>query len=223
MVAAVFRGHVERSSVTPPGVEETQGVSMAESLNAQTYSNPPSQISQQFGTGRQVPLTERRYLELLGFLWDEAAILDRRDNRSWIDKCIAPDISYVMPVCVTRRRDSPESYETDAFHFLENYESLKRRIQRAEGTQAWAADPPPRARRFVTSVSVWETAKQGEYDVSSSLLVVRTQDDDFKPDVLTAVRYDLIRIPGEGTPRLARRKIVADQTTIGMSNLAIFL
>lgn len=173
--------------------------------------------------GRPVPVTESRYLELLGFLWSEAATLDAADNRSWVDKFIAPDISYVMPVCLTRRRDSPESYESEAYHFLENYESLLRRVQRADTTQAWAVDPPPRARRFVTSVSVWETAKPQEYDVSSSLLVVRTQDDSYSPDLLTAVRYDSIRFSSDEGPKLARRKIVADQTTIGMSNLAIFL
>jgi 3-phenylpropionate/cinnamic acid dioxygenase small subunit len=198
---------IETMAAERPGLEPAQGLEPAA----------------RFGSGRQLKMVEGRYLELLGFLWEEAATLDRDDTDAWVELFLAPDIIYVMPVCLTRRRHSGASYESAALHFDEDYLSLKSRVRRNNETPAWAADPPPRARRFVTSVRVWETGLAGHYDVSSSLLVVRTQDDEFRADLLTAERRDLIRIGADGVAKLARRKIIADQTTIGMHNLAIFL
>lgn len=181
-----------------------------------------AEISRGFGEGRRLRPTEGRYLELLDFLWEEAAVLDRDNLLGWKDM-LDEAIVYRMPVCVTRKRRSGESYETETMHFDEDYLSICFRIRRFEETQAWAADPPTRTRRFVTGVRVWEAAGAGLYDVTSSLLLVRSTDDDYRTDLLTAERFDRIRVAGDGSARLVERKIIADQSTIGTHNFAVFL
>src|SRR3546814_20638606 len=76
------------------------------------------------------------------------------------------NLSYRMPVCLTRKRASQESYETEAMHYDEDYPSICFRIRRFVETQAWAADPPTRVRRFVTSVRAWEGRGRGIFDVT---------------------------------------------------------
>lgn len=186
----------------------------------QAVSPVPS--GQPFGQGQNLRPSDPVYLELLGFLWDEASILDRDNLLQWRDM-LDRDITYKMPVCVTRKRRGGTAYETEAMHFDEDYGSLAFRIRRFEETMAWAADPPSRARRFVTGVRVWATEDPEIFDVSSSILVIRTSDDEFHTDQITAERYDQIRFrPGPALSLLSRR-IVADQTTLGTHNLAIFL
>src|SRR3546814_3972984 len=74
----------------------------------------------EFGTGVRLRATDPRYLEILDFLWDEAAILDRDDLAEWRDM-LDVNLSYRMPVCLTRKRASQESYETEAMHYDEDY------------------------------------------------------------------------------------------------------
>lgn len=175
-----------------------------------------------FGAGARLRAGDARYMEALEFLWEEAATLDRDDLSDWRDM-LDPAIRYRMPVCLTRKRGSGESFETEAMHYDEDFGSLSFRIRRFLETQAWAADPPARARRFVTGVRVWEGRGEGVYDVGSSLLLVRTTDDDYRTDLLTAERQDRLRFSPNGSARLLERKILCDQTTIGTHNLAIFL
>src|ERR1700749_206841 len=174
---------------------------MSSSLDTLT---PAKAIDWEFGSGRRLHATEPRYLELLSFLWDEAAVLDHDDLSGWRD-LLETEIRYRMPVCVTRSRRGGGSFETEAVHFDEDYASLCFRIRRFLETQAWAADPPTRARRFVTGVRAWEGRGRGVYDVASSLLLVRTSDDDFKTDLVTAERSDRIRFDAEGAARLLER------------------
>lgn len=180
------------------------------------------EIAPGFGEGRRLRATEERYLEVLEFLWEEAAVLDRDDLIGW-KGMLDEAISYRMPVCVTRKRRSGESFETETMHFDEDYLSILFRIRRFEETQAWAADPPTRTRRFVTSVRAWEGSGAGIYDVTSSLLLIRSTDDDYRTDLVTAERFDRVRFVDAGAPRLLERKIIADQSTIGTHNLAVFL
>jgi 3-phenylpropionate/cinnamic acid dioxygenase small subunit len=174
-----------------------------------------------FGEGRRLRPTEERYLEILDFLWEEAAVLDRDNLTGW-QTMLDRRIRYRMPVCVTRKRRSEGTYETETMHFDEDYLSIAFRVRRFEETQAWAADPPNRARRFVTGIRAWEGSAPGVFDVTSSLLLIRTADDDFRTDLVTAERFDRIVFSAAGI-RLLERKIIADQSTIGTHNLAVFL
>jgi 3-phenylpropionate/cinnamic acid dioxygenase small subunit len=198
---------------------------MAEHVDmAMTPESPTG--SAQFGEAieprERVRATDPLYLSFLEFLWEEAAVLDSEDLLAW-QQMLDENIRYRMPVCLTRRRGSKASYETEAMHFDETYHSLGLRIRRIVETLAWANDPASRTRRVVTTVRAWTTADPALFRVMSSLLLIRTQDDEYRPDLVTAERTDLIRKWPDGSFRLLNRKIVADQTTIGTHNLAIFL
>src|SRR3546814_8235782 len=112
-------------------------------------------------------------------------------------------------------RRPPRSTRTDTLFpyttlFRSDYPSICFRIRRFVETQAWAADPPTRVRRFVTSVRAWEGRGRGIFDVTSSLLLVRTSDDDYRPDLITAERFDRICFDANDVPTLLERKIIAE-------------
>jgi 3-phenylpropionate/cinnamic acid dioxygenase small subunit len=175
-----------------------------------------------FGRGPQLRPSDPMYLELLGFLWEESATLDRDDLLGWL-ALLADDLVYTMPVRVTRKRNTGSEFDPEMMHFDEDIDSLRFRIRRFLETTAWSEDPPSRVRRSVTAVRAFATDDPDEYDVSSSLVLVRTQDDDFRLDVVTAERLDRIRDEGDLTFKLARRQILLDQSTVSTPNLAIFL
>lgn len=183
---------------------------------------PKTCLADTIEPGDRVSLADPAYLQILEFLWEEAAVLDDDDVITWL-AMLDENIRYRMPVCVTRRRGSKESYETEAMHLDESMYSLRIRVQRITETLAWAMDPANRTRRAVTSVRVWKTSEPAVFSVTSSFILTRTQDDEYKADIVTGKRFDLIRQLPDGSLRLLDRKILADQTTLGTHNLAIFL
>jgi 3-phenylpropionate/cinnamic acid dioxygenase small subunit len=86
----------------------------------------------------------------------------------------------------------------------------------------WAENPVSRTRRFITNIRVHHTGVDNEYKVTSSILLVRSRYDEDKLGLLSAERIDVIRRTDEGL-RIARRDILADQATLGLANLAVFL
>jgi 3-phenylpropionate/cinnamic acid dioxygenase small subunit len=86
----------------------------------------------------------------------------------------------------------------------------------------WAENPVSRTRRFITNVRVHRTDKDDEFAVTSSILLVRSRYDEDKLGLLSAERNDVIRRTDDGF-RLVSRDILADQATLGLANLAVFL
>lgn len=193
-----------------------------ERARAPVVSGDAAHIGDTIEIHERVRTTDPVYLSVLEFLWEEAAVLDSEDLAAWLEM-LDEDIRYRMPVCLTRRRHANESYETEAMHLDESFHSLRLRVRRILETPAWANDPVSRTRRIVSTIRVWTTSESALYRVKSSLLLIRTQDDEYRTDLVTAERTDLIRKLPDGSFRLLDRKIVADQTTIGTHNLAIFL
>ena len=162
------------------------------------------------------------YFELFEFLQDEAMVLDHNRMDDWLN-LLSEDLFYWMPIRVTRDRADGEGFAEQAGHFEDTYASIALRVRRLTKTRtAWAEDPPSRVRRFVNNVIVYRTSEINEYRVTSSILLIRTRFDTAKIDMITAERHDVIRRNDMGW-RLARREIYADQSTLAMSNLAVFL
>ncbi|MCU1458770.1 MAG: hypothetical protein JWL73_2862 [Actinomycetia bacterium] len=175
-----------------------------------------------FGRGERVRPSDPVYLEILGFLWDEAATLDQDDLTEWLS-LLDEDITYIMPVRVTRKRGTGSEFDPAMMHFDEDIASLRFRVRRFLETTAWSEDPPSRVRRTVTAVRVYRTDAPHEFEVTNSLLLVRTQDDDYRLDIVTAERRDRVRRYGDDSFKLAQRTILLDQATVSTPNLAIFL
>jgi 3-phenylpropionate/cinnamic acid dioxygenase small subunit len=169
---------------------------------------------------KRVPLGSEIYNRLLETLYDEAAALDERRFDDWI-AMLAPDLVYQAPIRLTRtgvNRD--RDVMRTMFHFDDDYNSILMRTGRLQKS-AWAEDPPSRCRRFVTNVRVGECDAAGEYEVVSYIYMERSRGDNPENERMTAERRDVWR-EVDGSYRLSRREIIADQSVLGMSNFAVF-
>ena len=170
---------------------------------------------------KRVPLGSEIYNRLLETLYDEAASLDERRFDDWV-AYLEKDLSYTAPLRLTRNGPNKDRDVVRTMkHFDEDYGSILMRTGRL-AKSAWAEDPPSRTRRFVTNVRVAEAETAGEYEVVSYLFIERSRFDNPENERLTAERRDIWRFV-DGAYKLARREIIVDQSTLGMSNLAIFL
>jgi 3-phenylpropionate/cinnamic acid dioxygenase small subunit len=163
------------------------------------------------------------YLEISEALFREADLLDNNQLNDWL-AFLADDIVYQAPVRLTRERAASADFSEAMQLFDERHATLSRRIERLYTEFAWAEDPPSRTRRFVSNIRV-RTAVSGrddELDVTSYLLVYRSRGSSTQHDLISARRDDVLR-KVDGAWRLARRRILVDQSVLGTRNLAIFL
>jgi 3-phenylpropionate/cinnamic acid dioxygenase small subunit len=131
------------------------------------------------------------------------------------------DLLYTAPLRLTRSGPNKDrDVVRTMMHFDDNYQSILMRAGRLTKS-AWAEDPPSRTRRFVTNVRVAEWENADEYEVSSYLYVERSRMDNPENETISAERRDIWRLV-DGAYKLASREIIVDQSTLGMSNFAIF-
>jgi 3-phenylpropionate/cinnamic acid dioxygenase small subunit len=161
------------------------------------------------------------YNEIMGFLIEEAHLLDHDLFEEWIET-LADDLVYLAPVRRTMRRSDGPGFDPEMMHFDDDLASLKLRVQRVLHTNtAYAEDPPSRVKRFLSTVLVRETEVETEYDVLSSVLVTRNRWSNPDVDLIPLERRDLFRRSETGW-KLARRLLLLDHTLLGTSNLALF-
>jgi 3-phenylpropionate/cinnamic acid dioxygenase small subunit len=158
------------------------------------------------------------YGEILGFLYREAALLDNSEYAAWIELC-AEDIHYVMPVRTTQVRARGTGFEEVSF-FDENINSLRTRVARLQTGSAWAETPPTRTRHFLTNVLVQAADRPDEFAVTANFLVTRTRADQAY-QMFAGRREDLLRRVAPSEYRIARRRILVDQTVITSTNLSV--
>ena len=98
-------------------------------------------------------VTDSVYLDVLRFLNAEAALLDEGRFDEWLE-LLTEDVTYRMPVTITRERSDQPIYADDMEILSESIHSLRFRIERLKTEFAWAEDPPSRTRHLVTNVLV---------------------------------------------------------------------
>lgn len=153
------------------------------------------------------------------FLLHEAQLLDTWQLAAWT-KLITPDIVYRMPM-----RNSIDDLEFEkafskrAFHMVEDYESLKARMDRFLGPAAWSEKPPSRVRRHISSICVF-AAEGDEVPVRSNLLFFWARDK--QQVVMSGERRDRLRLI-DGRPYLAQRVVLLDHVSLPVPNLSIVL
>ena len=161
------------------------------------------------------------YFEIVAFLEDEVAYLDRGDLEGWLGT-VAQDVVYRAPVRLTREMNTGPEFEPEMFLFDETYMTLFTKAMRMTRIPtAWAENPPSRTRRIVTNIRARETDDPGEYHVESTILLLRSRYEEPQPDLCSGLREDRLRREGD-TFKLARRTIYFDQTTLGLQNLAVY-
>lgn len=159
--------------------------------------------------------------EVERFLYQEAKLLDDNLYRDWFS-LFTEDMTYQIPVRVTKERAAGRGFSKKAFHMDETFGSMEVRIDRLETEYAWAEDPPSRTRHFVSNIMTDAVEAENEIAVTSNLLVYRGRYDSPSFHLISCERHDVLR-ETDGSWKIARRLVLLDHTTLGTHNLAIFL
>lgn len=161
-------------------------------------------------------------LRVQDFLFHEAALLDQRRNRAWLD-LLAADIVYRAPARDTLYGvDLDEEFsDPHGIHYLnETKATLTTRVAKLESNTAWAEAPPSRTRRFITNVRI--VAQTDETISVSSYFHIYKSRLETTEDLYIGERRDVLRKAGDSF-EIAQRLILFDQTVLLVKNISIFL
>jgi 3-phenylpropionate/cinnamic acid dioxygenase small subunit len=160
--------------------------------------------------------------EVEDFLYREAELLDERRFEDWL-ALFTDDVRYWMPMRRNVPADEGEREFTreglDVSWFDEGKDTLTRRVKQIRTGIHWAEQPPSRTCHMVSNVQVLGTT-DGEVRVKSRFLLYRNRMET-ETDVLVGKREDVLRRV-DGGLRIARRKIVLDQSVLLAKNLTFF-
>ena len=159
------------------------------------------------------------YLDVLHFLNVEAQLLDEERFDEWL-ALLTEDVTYRMPLTVTRERSDLPIYANDMEILSETLASLRFRIERLKTEYAWAEDPPSRTRHLVTNVIVTRGSSEDEVLASSCFCVHWSRSTAAEGDFFIGTRKDrLVRVDGQW--RLAARELLLDTTTLSANGVTI--
>lgn len=162
-----------------------------------------------------------RYQDIIEFLYRESELLDTGRLVEWL-QLLSPNVMYRIPMRVTVARDSNETgFRDDAYFLNEDIHSLTTRAQRLQSEYAWAEDPRPRMRRFVTNIREIERSDD-RISVTSNVLLIRGQGESVGMDIISAQRVDELGT-SNGEPRLEQRVAYLDHTVLPAKNFSFFL
>ena len=165
--------------------------------------------------------------EIEELLYREAELLDERRYEEWLE-LFTDDLHYWMPMRRNVPADEAEHEFTragvDVNWFDEGKDTLARRVKQILTGVHWAEQPPSRICHMVSNVQILATsppgAAPGEVTVKSRFLIYRNRVET-ETDVLVGKREDLLR-RDNGSWKIARRKIVLDQSVLLVKNLTFF-
>jgi len=172
-------------------------------------------------------LTARASLELHyeveQFLYLEAALLDERRFREWLE-FLAEDITYVlMTNTLAQTRDRRKGIcPPTTYIFNESKYQLERRVARLETGQAWSEEPASRTRHFVTNVRILSHSAD-EVELSCNYHVHRAAKARDHQDFIGTRRDRLRRAENEAGWVLVGRDLELDQFTLTSANISILL
>ncbi len=160
------------------------------------------------------------YNDALEFLYTEAELLDENRLVDWL-AMLADELSYRMPVRVTRQRGEGDDFARGVTFFDDDLSTLTLRVRRlTESPNAHAEMPVTRSRRFVTNVRIERLGD--DVFARSSLLLLGSRWDSHSYEFLAARRNDVLRRFDQGL-KLVRREILIDQTVPESPCLSVFL
>jgi 3-phenylpropionate/cinnamic acid dioxygenase small subunit len=147
------------------------------------------------------------FVEVQRFLFREAALLDRRDYRAWLELA-AEDIRYRVTAAVARDAGAvPVNYAI----VDEDLTGLKSRIDQISNPRLTRAEKPPSlTRRIVSNIEAHHGERPDEFFVTSYLLAYRSRPSSPEGLFYVAVRNDTLR-KGQSNWRIAKRDVDLDQ------------
>lgn len=166
--------------------------------------------------------------EVEEFLYDEAALLDTRMFKEWVDT-LADDLEYFMPMLFNVKygeHDKREKTrrEKDMSWFNEGKWTLGKRAEQILTGVHWAEEPLSRVCRLVSNVRVTgiEHNANGELEVSvDSRFLIYQNRCEHEQYFFVGSRADVIRKTADGW-KLARREINIYQNVLLAKNLTVF-
>ena len=177
------------------------------------------------------PSKERlSYLDLMreieDFFFREADLLDEREYDQWLD-LLTDDIVYWMPLrknvsYADRHKDI--TAENDVAWFHDDKDTLRKRVKQIQTGIHWADEPISRISHLITNVRLVKPVSslpEGEKALTKCRFIVYRNRVEDETDLLVGRREDTLIRVGNGL-KIARRKIILDQSVLLAKNLTMF-
>lgn len=177
------------------------------------------------------PTQERlAYLDLMreikDFFYKEADLLDEREYDKWLD-LLTEDVVYWMPMRKNvsyANRHTDITAEDDVAWIHDDKETLKKRVQQIRTGLHWADEPVSRVSHLITNIRLTDpiaALEEGKKATTKCRFIVYRNRLESETDLLVGRREDtLTRLHGE--LKIARRKIILDQSVLLAKNLTVF-
>jgi len=153
--------------------------------------------------------------EVEDFLYHEAELLDERRYSDWIE-LVADDVHYHMPI---RRNVKFGEWDreysragVESSWFDEDKRTLVGRVHQLETGVHWCEEPASRTRHIVSNVQVVR-AEGDEVEVRCRFVIYKNRAQDLE-NLFIGKREDLLRRDDETGWKIARRRIILDQSVL---------
>ena len=175
-------------------------------------------------------ITADIHYDIERFYVREAELLDSWRDNEWLG-LLSPDFRYRIPIRTMRRRNEgwAGQFRThrsnspgDSYHIDENLAAIEMRVKRLDTGIAYAADPPPRYRHFLSNLRVSEGNKPGVFQTKVNVLLIHGEADEINNQALSAERHDTLRRDGDSSWIIEERVVYLDHAVVPVNNLAIF-
>jgi 3-phenylpropionate/cinnamic acid dioxygenase small subunit len=177
-----------------------------------------------------LPRERLAYLDLMREIEDllhrEADLLDEREYDQWLD-LLTEDVVYWMPMRKNvsyANRHEDITAEDDVAWFHDDKETLRKRVKQIQTGIHWADEPISRVAHVITNIRLAEPISvlaEGAKATTKCRFIVYRNRLESETDLLVGRREDtLTRVNGE--LKIARRKIILDQSVLLAKNLTMF-
>ncbi len=165
--------------------------------------------------------------EIEEFLYNEAELLDERRLEEWLE-LLTDDVRYWVPMRRNVKFGELEREFTrsgqDINWFDEGKDTLTRRVQQILTGVHWAEEPLSRICHMVSNVQILQTTpsvwQPAEVTAKCRFLIYRNRVET-ETDTLVGKREDVLR-KVDGRWKIARRKVILDQSVLLAKNLTFF-
>jgi 3-phenylpropionate/cinnamic acid dioxygenase small subunit len=164
--------------------------------------------------------------EIEDFFHKEADLLDEREYDQWLD-LLTEDVVYWMPMRKNvsyADRGKDITAEDDVAWFHDDKETLTKRVRQIQTGLHWADEPISRVSHVITNIRLTDPISaldEGMQATTKCRFIVYRNRLESETDFLVGRREDtLTRVHGE--LKIARRKIILDQSVLLAKNLTMF-
>ena len=161
--------------------------------------------------------------EIEQFYFAEARLLDDYALRQWLDTMVDPAIRYQVTSTEERMRKDRRPAESGVLYvYDDSHAVLDMRIRQFESGLQTMLDPIQRLRRFVSNVSAFHAAEDGQFRVLSYGLLMRHRRL-YESEQVVFSREDVLQRGNDGALRIVSRRVSLDERVMRNKNMLFFL